>query len=134
MTTTNPSSETLLNVESLIKNYYERLNTLTREMQTYKEMLQGTLDNDTEFHENDQASKKTAKLKTIAKQKVLAVTANAELADKVKDYQHQLKELRISLSEYLTQYLSLAGTNQIETPNGDLLEIVTNAKLVKKKV
>lgn len=133
MADTTQQVDTLLNVESLIKSYYERSNTLTQEMRTYKEMLQSTLDNDSEYHENDQASKKSAKLKTIAKQKLLGLAANAELADKVKDYQQQLKELKVGLSEYLTQYLKISGTNQIENTDGALLEIITSAKLVRKK-
>ena len=130
--TTN-QADTLLNVESLVKSYYQRLNSLTLEMRQLKEMMDSTLNNDSEYHENDLAAKKSTKLKTIAKQKLLNVLANADLFDKIKDHQAQLRELKIGLSEYLTQYMALSGTNKIESVDGAILEIVTNAKLVKKK-
>lgn len=126
-------ASTLVNVESLIKSYYQKLNSLTLEFRQVKDMLQGTLDNDSEYHQSDLDAKKATKLKTLAKQKMMNITANADLQDKIKDYQHQLRELKVGLSEYLTQYVTLSGTNKIETVDGALLEIVTNAKLVKKK-
>lgn len=131
--TNNKPSQTLLSIEGLIKSYYQRYNSLSLQLKQYKEMLQGALENDAEFHQHDQESKKSAKLKTIAKQKVLALSSNADLDSKVKDHQSQLKELRVGLSDYLTQYMSLSGTNIIESPEGEMLEIITNAKLVKKK-
>ncbi len=130
--TTN-QADTLLNIESLVKSYYQRLNSLTLEVRQLKEMMDSTLNNDSEYHENDLAAKKSTKLRTIARQKLLNVSANADLFDKIKDHQAQLRELKIGPSEYLTQYMALSGTNKIESVDGAILEIVTNAKLVKKK-
>ncbi len=132
MTDTTQAS-TLINVESLIKSYYQKLNSLTQEFRQVKDMLQGTLDSDSEYHQMDLDAKKATKLKTIAKQKMMNISANADFQEKIKDYQQQLRELKVGLSDYLTQYVNLSGTNKIETVDGSLLEIVTNAKLVKKK-
>jgi len=118
MPDTNKSVDTLISVEGLIKSYYQRFNSLTQELKQYKEMLQGALDNDPEYHQQDQEAKKLTKLRTIAKQKVLNLASNSELDTKIKDHQSQLKELRVGLSDYLTQYMSLSGSNQIETPEG----------------
>ena len=132
MTDTSQAA-TLINVESLIKSYYQKFNSITLESRQAKDMLQGVLDNDPEYNQSDLDAKKATKLKTIAKQKLMNSASNADLADKVKDYQQQLRELKNGLSDYLTQYVNLSGTNKIETVDGALLEIVTQAKLVKKK-
>jgi len=68
----------------------------------------------------------------IAKQKVLKSSESAALVEKIKDYQAQVKELRVALSDYLAQYVTLSGINQIEGSDGVLRTIVYTAKLVKK--
>lgn len=129
--TTPDTVSTLMTVESLIKNYQSRLEILTKEYRELKTMLDDLLENDDEYNQTNEAAKKAAKLKTIAKQKVLRTPAAAALVDKVKDHQSQLRELKISLSDYLSQYVTLSGSNQIDGPDGSPLEIVHSAKLVK---
>ena len=54
------------------------------------------------------------------------------VVEKLTDLQSQLKELKVALSDYLAQYVTLAGTNQIELTDGILRQIIYTAKLVKK--
>ena len=53
--------------------------------------------------------------------------------EKIKDQQIEAKELKIALSDYLAQYVTLSGSNQIESPDGAVYEIIYNAHLSKKK-
>ena len=73
------------------------------------------------------------KEKKIAKQKVLQKPEAKELEEKISALQTQLKEAKEALSDYLNQYIALSGSKQIETPDGALLEIVSQSKLVRKK-
>lgn len=123
----------LLNIESLINNFNARLETLQKEAKEHKEMLASILDNDAEFQEASKEAAKLAKLKTIAKQKVIKQPETAKLQDKINDYLSQIKEVRVGLSDYLSQYVSLSGSSQIEGPDGVLRQIVYSAKLVKAK-
>jgi len=132
MANSNNSVTNLLSIESLIKSHDQRLDTLTKELRTHKSMLDGILDNDEEFRTCATEASKSAKLKTIAKQKVLKQSESLSLVEKIKDYQAQIKELRVALSDYLAQYVTLSGTNQIEGSDGVLRQIVYTAKLVKK--
>ena len=132
MADSNNSATNLLSIESLIKSHDQRLDTLTKELRTHKSMLDGILDNDEEFRTCATEASKSAKLKTIAKQKVLKQSESLSLVEKIKDYQAQIKELRVALSDYLAQYVTLSGTNQIEGSDGVLRQIVYTAKLVKK--
>ncbi|MDD3999012.1 MAG: hypothetical protein PHR98_02850, partial [Candidatus Shapirobacteria bacterium] len=75
---------------------------------------------------------KQAKLKTLAKQKVLKSPESLTLVEKIKDNQSQIKELKVALSDYLAQYVTISGSNQIEGSDGVLRTIVYTAKLVKK--
>ena len=122
----------LISIESLVKSHDDRLVTLTKELRTNKEMLDSILDNDEEYRFSATEASKQAKLKTLAKQKVLKNPNSVALVEKIKDYQAQIKELKVALSDYLAQYVTLSGTNQIEGSDGVLRTIVYTAKLVKK--
>ncbi len=123
----------LLNIESLINTSTARFDTLDKECHEQKSMLDSILDSDDEYQEIAQEAQKQAKLKTIAKQKVMVRPEAAHLVEKIKDAQIQIKELRTAMSDYLAQYVTLSGTNQIEGPDGVLRQIIYTAKLVKTK-
>jgi hypothetical protein len=122
----------LISIESLINSHDTRLDVLQKELKTEKGMLNDLLENDEDYAKASEDASKLNKLKTIAKQKALKQSAAVSLVDKVKDCQAQIKELRIALSDYLSQYVNLSGTNQIEGPDGVVRQIVYSAKLVKK--
>lgn len=130
---TNPNAQTILSFESLINSFDSRLESLTKEARTHKEMLQSLLDGNPEYVATADTSTKAAKLTQIAKQKALKAPEAVTLIDKIKDYQSQIKEIKIGLSDYLGQYVTLSGTTQIDSPDGTTKQIVYTAKLVKKK-
>lgn len=123
----------LLNIENLINSSTARFDVLQKEFQEQKSQLDSILDSDIEYQEVAQEAKKQAKLKTIAKQKVMARPEAAQVVEKMKDAQIQVKELKTAMSDYLAQYVTLSGTNQIEGPDGVLRQIIYTAKLVKTK-
>lgn len=133
MANPNPNSAVdLINIESLINSHDSRLNILEKELKEQKEMLKNLLDNDDEYNKANEEATKLAKLKTLAKQKVLKSPAAVPVLDKIVEAQSQVKELKVALSDYLAQYVTLSGTNQIEGPDGVLRQIVYSAKLIKK--
>jgi cell shape-determining protein MreC len=126
-------AQNILNIESLINNASSHLDTLTREAQEQKSMIDALLENDAEYQEVEKEAKKQSKLKTIARQKALNVSEAKSTLEKLKDAQIQIKEIKTAMSDYLAQYVSLSGTNQIEGPDGVLRQIIYIAKLVKSK-
>jgi hypothetical protein len=133
MTNDTSSALNLVNVESLINSTNSRFDTLDKEFKEQKSMLDAILENDLEYQEAALAAQKLAKQKMIARQKVLQKPEAAHIVEKIKDYQSQIKELKVALSDYLAQYVTLSGTNQIEGPDGVLRQIIYSAKLVKSK-
>lgn len=133
MSTNENSAATLLNIESLINNYTARFDEIQKEFKEHRDMMTGILENDDEFQAINEEASKQAKLKTIAKQKVLKQPEAAKLQDKIKEYQSQVREIKTALSDYLGQYVALAGTNQIEGPDGVVRQIIYTAKLIKLK-
>ena len=127
----NQTSQTLVSVESLINSYNSRLDTLQAEQKQFKEMLNSILDNDADYQTVAKEASKFTKQKTLAKQKVLKLPEAAQTVEKMKECQMQLREIKTALSDYLSQYVTLSGTNQIEGIDGVLRQIVYTAKLVK---
>jgi len=132
MATQSNQAINLVNIESLITSHDSRLKTLDDEVKIQKDMFNNLLENDQEYVDADKEAKKTAKLKSQAKAKVMARTEAKEVVEKLKDLQNQVKELKVALSDYLSQYVTLSGTNQIELPDGTLREILYTARLVNK--
>ena len=131
MSTSNAANY-LLNIESLVKSHDDRLGVLTKELKINQEMLNSILDNNQEYTDSAKEASKFVKLKTLAKQKVLKEPASVDLVEKIKDYQAQIRELKVALSDYLAQYVTISGQTQIESTDGTLKSIVYTAKLVKK--
>lgn len=123
---------TLTSIENLIHSHNTRLENLQKELKTHKMMLDALLENDKEYQEAASASAAATKLKTQAKAKVLSVTDAKNQVEKIKEQQMEAKELKIALSDYLSQYVVLSGSNQIESPDGQVFDIVSNAHLSKK--
>ena len=123
---------TLLSIESLINSHDLKLAELQKELTTHKSMLSDLLENNEDYVKAAEAAAKTAKLKTLAKQKVLATDSAKSTVEKITDAASQVKELKVALSDYLSQYVSLSGSNQFEGADGVTRQIVYSAKLVKK--
>lgn len=123
----------LVSVESLINSTMSRFDVLDKEFKEQKSMLDAILENDLEYQEAAIEAKKQAKLKTIAKQKVMQRPEAVHIVEKMQEHQSQIKELKTALSDYLAQYVTLSGSNQIEGSDGVLRQIIYTAKLVKSK-
>jgi len=129
--TTNQAAN-LINIESLINSYNLKFDSLSSELKQHKGMLEALLDNDPEYQQLNKDYQKTSKLKAIAKQKVQKQPSAAQVMDKMKDVQGQLREIKTALSDYLSQYVALSGIKEFEGPDGVLRQIIYTAKLVKK--
>ncbi|HRS23190.1 MAG TPA: hypothetical protein P5562_03485 [Candidatus Woesebacteria bacterium] len=120
-------------LQNLINAHYQRLDNLSRELKQQKEMLNDLLEKDEEFVQAEEEAKKTAKVKALAKKKILLRPEARALVEKIKDNQFQIKEIKLALSDYLAQYMREAGTTQIAAPDGSSYRIVYTARLVKSE-
>lgn len=127
-----PNSEILLNMESLIKGHISTIDKLTEESRKLKSMLDDIFANDPTYQEHDKAAKEAAKVKSGTKQQILKQPQAADLDKKLKELKSELKENQGSLSDYLQEYARMSGVNEIEGDDGEVREIVYNARLIKK--
>jgi seryl-tRNA synthetase len=122
---------TLINCESLINTSCVRYDEIKKQTKDLKSQLDSILENDAEYQDLCDQVNKLNNLKKIAKQKVMQREEVKSLDEKIKDGNHQVKEIKVALSDYLAQYVILSGTNQIEMADGVIRQIIYSAKLVK---
>ncbi len=130
-TGTNEAVTSLFAIENLIKTHISHIDTVKIELAKQAEMFNDVLNNDPKYKEAAEAGKEVAKKKAEAKQDILKSPSNASLNQKIKDMRQELKELKNALSNYLQQYQKIADTDQIESEDGEVRQIVYNAHLVK---
>lgn len=131
-TTTTNQAEVLLSLESLIKNHISRIDKLKEELKTRKEMLEDSLNSDPVYKDHAQKAKEAAKVKGATKLQISKQPSVSQLTVKVKEMGNEVKELRNALSDYLKEYQRMSGATEIEAEDGELHEIVSVVKLVKR--
>lgn len=125
-------STILLSLDEMIKTYISSLDRMRDEQKKLREMIADGCNNDASYKEADTKAKEAAKVKSAAKQQVMNKPGVMEIANKLKSVNSEIKEKQVSLSDYLLEYQRLSGANQFEIGNGEILEIIQVAKVVKK--
>jgi len=128
---TNEQVTNLFALENLIKTHVSHIEAVKTELAKQAEMMADVCANDPAYKEATEAGKEINKKKAEAKQNILKSPSNASLNQKIKDMKQEMKELRNALSNYLQQYQKIADTDQIESEDGEVRQIVYQARLVK---
>ncbi len=131
-TPTQTAVSEVLDLTELIKNQSARIDHLNKELSKVKEMLQSIFDNDPTYRQHDEAVKEATKIRSATKKQLSRLPQAADLLTRIQESREQIKELRDSLSEYLQEYQKATGSFQFEGENGEVHEIVYNARLVRK--
>lgn len=121
-----------LNLESLIKNYVAQIENLQTELKEKKELLQSAFESDAVYQEKDQKAKEASKERSAVKKEILKRPELAETQERIKEIKFEIAESNAILSDYLQQYRQQTGANQIDLGNGEVMEIVTVTKIVRK--
>ncbi len=127
-------AQRILNLENLIKGYLADIAKLREKLSAQKEMLKSAIDGDKDYSE---AAAKTAEVKkkeAEIKQKLAKVDAVVGTKMQIEKISTELKNVLLSLSDYLNEYADITKSTEFVGPDGELLQIVRNAKLVNKKV
>ncbi len=129
---TTDQATVLLSLEELIKNHIQSLEKLQDELKKHREMFADAFENSEVYREHEKRVKEVTKEKSQAREQILKQPAMQSLAQKIKDFNTELKEKKGALSDYLLEYQRMSGANEIEGHDGKLRDIVNNAKLVKR--
>lgn len=120
------------NLEELIKNHIESIDKLKNEIKDAREMFEDSFNNNPTYREASEKMKDVAKSRNSVRQQITKQPSVAVIAQKIKDMRFDVNEQSKTLSDLLQDYHDQTGATQIETRDGQIMEIVSTAKLVKK--
>ena len=123
----------ILSLENMINGYIFDLNKLQKDLKEQSAMLKDTFENDAEYQAAQEKAKEVAKLKKQVKDRLSGEPSVALLSARVQDLKSESKEIKQALSDYLYRYYKETGLTQITATDGEVLDIVTSVRLVKKK-
>ena len=122
----------LLSLEELIKNHIQSIDKLRDEVKKHREMFADAFEGNETYRENEAKVKEANKVKSTTREQILHQPAMQTLGAKIKEMSTDLKEKQTALSDYLLEYQRMAGVNEIEGHDGEMREIINNAKLIKR--
>ena len=122
----------LLSLEEMIKHHIASIDKLTEEVKIQKQMFSDAFENSEAYRESEKKIKEASKDKANVREQILKQPAMQSLGSKIKDIDTDLKEKKGALSDYLLEFQRLSGLNEIEDLEGQIREIVNNAKLIKR--
>jgi len=122
----------LVTITNLINRYLKDIEKTKKDLQEKRTMFTDSYSNDSAYHEAEEKNKEITKNKNKIKEQITRSEAVSKLNNEVKDMRQELKEMEISLSDYLKRYQELTHATTFESDRGDLMEIVQTVKLVKK--
>lgn len=121
-----------INLESLINRYLKDIDGVREKLKMQKTMLEDAFNNDAGYAEANQKVKDVTKVRTGIKQKIQKQPAIVNVTNEINALKEEMKDMQEGLSQYLQQYQLQSGNNQFTGEGGEVLEIVTSRRLVRK--
>jgi hypothetical protein len=125
--------ESVSRLENLINGHQMDLEKVQSDLKDQASMLKAAFENDAAYLEAHKDAQEATKKKKVEKDRIIEDPAIAVLNAKVQDLRSQVKEERQALSDYLSQYFQESGLRQITGADGEIRDIVTSVRLVKKR-
>ncbi len=130
--TADTNATVLLSLEEMIKNNIAAVDKLAVEVREKRHMFTDAFQNDATYKENEDKAKEANVVKLQTKQQILKQPAMMQLSESIKSMNADMKERRAALSDYLLEYQRMTGAVTIEDLDGNIREIVNDAKAVKR--
>ena len=122
----------LVRIGEMIKTHISQIDTLGEDISKRKEMIDDIFGNDETYQEHDKIAKEAAKVRSATKKQIMKRADVADLSNKFAELKSEQSDLKNGLSDYLREYQRLSGSNEIEGEDGEIREIVSTMRLVKK--
>lgn len=121
-----------MELDGLVKRTLSQIERVKGELREQREILENTLANNETYQLHDKQAKEAAKIRAQTKSQLNKLPAMMAANDKIKELRSQYKDSQESLSNILGQYQKQTGATEFETENGELLDIISEVRLVKR--
>ncbi|CAN5181658.1 hypothetical protein BH09PAT2_BH09PAT2_09330 [soil metagenome] len=133
MTPEDTKAVGFIQLENIINGYLGDLERLQRDMKEQSQMFRDTLENDADYAACMNRARDISKEKKTIQDKLIQDPSLALVESKIRDLKSEVKETQQALSDYLQQFYEQSGLRQITGVDGEIRDIVTFVKLVKKR-
>lgn len=130
---TTDNSTVVSSLDEMIRLSFRRLNELQNEAKKLKDMVEDALAGSEAYKIVSEKAKETINEKTQIRKNLLSIPEMISLLNKNKEISSEIKEKRISISDYILEFQRLSGANEIDLGDGEVMQIENSAKLVKKR-
>jgi len=120
-----------VDLTGLINSHIDQLEHHRSQMGELREMLDSVFQNEPTYQAHDAAVKEASKVRGNTKKQLQKQPQVQDLINRIQDHKSHMKELKTALSDYLQEYASTTSSRTFETTDGQLREIVYDARLVK---
>lgn len=127
------SSTVVASLDEMIRLNFKRLNDLSAEQKTLKQMMDDALENSETYKEVSEKTKTAILEKTSLRKTLLTTPEMISALNKMKDLATEIREKKTSLSDYILEFQRISGANEIDLGNGEIMQIENSAKLIRKK-
>ena len=125
--------EEIMNLETMIKGYMSDLEKYQEDLRDQASMLKDSFEQDAEYTVAQEKVLEATRKRKEVKDRIIADPAIAALESKVADLRAEVKEIKTALSDYLERFFQESGLRQITGNDGEIREMVTTVRLVKKR-
>lgn len=119
-------------VDFLVKSLIAEQADIREKLKEQRAMLKDVLESDVNYRDIDEQMKNLAKRKKQVQQTLADSEGTKQAKEEMQGLRNDLKVVEKKLTGYLQQYLDTYNTRTIEDRDGQLREIITQYKLVKK--
>lgn len=127
------SSTVVASLDEMIRLNFKRLNDLSAEQKTLKQIMDDALENSEIYKEVSEKTKTAILEKTSLRKTLLTTPEMISALNKMKDLATEIREKKTSLSDYILEFQRISGANEIDLGNGKIMQIENSAKLIRKK-
>lgn len=122
-----------MELESLILRYMDDVEKLKSQIKSEKEMYNASFENDAAYSEATDVAKTAKQKVSEIKQRITQQPAVKDAEMRMSELKDEVKDVQEAISGLAEQYQQVAGTNQIVQDDGQVLEIVRNFKVIRKR-
>ena len=122
----------LKRLEEVIKTYITNLENSRQQLKTQREMFDDVFENDPTYKSQTEAVKEASKVRLVTRQQIMKQPSVAAMNEKIKDLRFDIKDQETALSDYLQQFQQLSGATEIEDSDGEMRQIVSVVRVVKR--
>ncbi|HVT01245.1 MAG TPA: hypothetical protein VHE53_03360 [Patescibacteria group bacterium] len=123
----------LESLESLIKENLDKIAKLQNGAGEHQEMINSVLGNDETYKQHEETVKEAQKVRNSTKAEILKRPDVSHIVNKLKEAKLEIKEIKESMNSYLQEYQRLSGSNEIEDNEGRTMQIVYDARLIRRQ-